>query len=350
MAKRGMSLSQVRGLLRNAALRRGWTLCVGAGISKPAFPDWNELVRRLAQLDVEPPSATALKTLQSIYSPDALIQASMDRLEMSDQQFAEVLAKELFSDLVAELEPRRGIELVGRALTARTLNALPRSRWQAFIDLLTLVFPRMTALPLSRTMARLLQGASGPSSILSFNAEPLFPALINAHLATSRGTRECDVIDYVVHATSSRRADRVPYYFCHGLLPVPFARSRGLNSVDKLVFQESSYLQLANTAFSWQSASFLQAAAGNSIVFIGVSLTDPNMRRWLAWVHSTRVGELTAVGDLASASTPHYWIAKLPEDKPTQRWTESLVAHLGVRLVWVSDYSDIVPALDAMTS
>lgn len=351
MAKRGMSQSQIKGLLRNAAAGPGWTLCVGAGICRPAFPDWKGLVKRLAAHDEDPPGPEALEYLQGTYSSDALIQAAMDRLGLNDQQFADLLANELFSDLLNTLKPRDESKLLAQALEARHVDDLTLSAWQAFIDMLTLCFPRMTALPLSRTLARLLQGPSSPSSILSFNAESLFPALINAHIATNRGIKGGDKLDYVLHATSGRKAGRIPYYFCHGLLPVPTSRGhRHLSSVDKLVFQESTYLQLANTSFSWQSASFLRAAAGNSIVFIGVSLTDPNMRRWLSWVHSTRVAELTETGNPTPISTVHYWIAKAPGDSATQRWTESVVAHLGVRLIWVSEYSEIVPALDAMAS
>jgi len=71
----------------------------GAGISLPAFPDWKTLVpAALAARDSNPPSAKALEHLQNTYSSDALIQAAMDRLGINDQQFADLLATELFSD------------------------------------------------------------------------------------------------------------------------------------------------------------------------------------------------------------------------------------------------------------
>jgi hypothetical protein len=323
---------------------------VGAGISRPAFPDWKGLVQRLAARDSDPPSAKALSHLQNTYSSDALLQAAMDRLAMNDEQFAELLATELYSDLVATLKPRHAVKLVTDALTARHIGDLTRTDWQRFIDVLTLSFPNMTALPLGRAVGQLLQGPASPTSILSFNAESLFAAVINAHIATKRGVKGGDKLDYVVHATSDRKAGRIPYLFCHGLLPVPGVKHQHISSVDKLVFQESTYLQLANTSYSWQSASFLRAASGNNIVFIGVSLTDPNMRRWLSWVHSTRAAELTEVGNPAPTSTVHYWIAKTPGDAAAERWTESVVAHLGVRLIWVDDYPDIVPTLEMMTT
>lgn len=350
MAKNGMTKPQIKSLLRNAAARSGWTLCVGAGISRPAFPDWDGLVRRLAARDSNPPSPKALEYLQNKYSSDALIQAAMDRLGLSDEQFADILATELFADIIAELEPRGAVGMLFDALSARHISVLNRATWQKFIDVLSLCFPGMTAIALAKKVAKLLQGPTHPAGIISFNAESLFGALINAHVASDRGPKGGDVLDYVVHATSERKAGRIPYILCHGLLPVPGNPRRHLSSVDKLVFQETAYLQLANTSFSWQSASFLRAAAGGSMVFIGVSLTDPNMRRWLSWVHATRVAELTEVGNPKPTSTVHYWITKTVGDPAIERWTESVVAHLGVRLIWVENYADIVPTLDLMTT
>lgn len=241
-------------------------------------------------------------------------------------------------------------KLFKKAITARNISNLGKTEWQAFIDLMSFYFPKLTALTVAARLAPLFKGPAAPSAILSFNAEPLFAALINANVATGRGMEGGDVLDLIVHATSNRKAGRVPYVFCHGLLPVPGTPVQVLSSVDKLVFSEAAYLALANSSFSWQSASFLRAAGENTIVFIGVSLTDPNMRRWLSWVHATRVAELTEAGDLAPTSTVHYWIKKAPGDAATKRWIESAVAHLGIRIIWVDQYADIAQTLGAMFS
>ena len=92
------------------------------------------------------------------------------------------------------------------------------------------------------------------------------------------------VLDLVTHSISHKKSDRIPFYFCHGLVPVPGQpRRRGsLQSIDKLVFSEAEYLQLANSSYSWQSTVFLDVCASKSVVFIGVSLSDSNMRRWLS--------------------------------------------------------------------
>ena len=95
MAKSGLSESHIKGILRKAASGPGWVLCVGAGISRPAFPDWRGLVQRLVAKDTIPLSDAALRQLQDTFSSDALIQAAMDRLGLTEEKFAGLLASEL---------------------------------------------------------------------------------------------------------------------------------------------------------------------------------------------------------------------------------------------------------------
>jgi hypothetical protein len=157
-------------------------------------------------------------------------------------------------------------------------------------------------------------------------------------------------LDIVNRSVSVRRVGRVPYIFCHGLLPVPGAQLTRpyMPSLDKLVFAEASYLKLANLSFSWQSSAFLDVCGFWRTVFVGVSLSDPNMRRWLGWLHSNRTSELRESGGYEGASTYHLWIRKAPSDEDEKRWIESTVAHLGVRLVWVREWTEAGDALAKM--
>jgi hypothetical protein len=155
----------------------------------------------------------------------------------------------------------------------------------------------------------------------------------------------------VSRGISYQEAGRFPYIFCHGLLEVEsgykiFARAAAAS--EKLVFSEASYLQLANSSFSWQSAMFLGTAVLRSMVFAGTSFTDPNLRRWLASVHGNRVGELKARMKNDTQTYEHYWLNRAPKNEAKMRWMESLVRHLGVRLVWMNDFGDFEPYLRRM--
>jgi hypothetical protein len=358
MAKLGVHFGAIDPFLRTRADGSGWTLCVGAGTSASMFPNWNELVRRLQARDVGAPRAATLGAdLPAAFGPDAWIEAAADRLGISYSHFVSVLADELYSDVKQRLAPDEW-DLLCRAFTANQLSRCQRDEWTAFLQLIMAKFPDVSALALARVVDQVIGSALQPTSILSFNAEPLLPALIHAY-ANERLAKPSNpypregeqprILDLVTHSTSTRSAARIPYYFCHGLLPIPHPdlSARLTSSVDKLVFAESSYLQLANAAFSWQASTFLDLASSTSLLFIGLSLSDPNVRRWLSWTHSNRTHELGLLYDAKKPSTHHYWMRRSSGDPDVERWIESAVAHLGVRMIWLESWEQIEAATKA---
>jgi hypothetical protein len=207
--------------------------------------------------------------------------------------------------------------------------------------------PELSAVNIAEAVMDSVAENRAPAAIISFNAEPLFYAIINAIAAerhVPKGKSDIQrtrVIDRVTRLISYREPGRIPYFSCHGLLPFPNANRRFKKEIDfgKLVFSEGEYLALANSSFSWQASAFLSTCVFRHMVFVGVSLADPNMRRWLAWVHAARKRELADFG-AARASTFHYWLNKRPGTAAEAAWIESCVAHLGVRLIWLDDWSD----------
>lgn len=330
MAKAGLQGASVEPLLRIASETTGWSLCIGAGTSVPLFPSWFDLVRDLVRPTDD--------RLISQFSLDAWIQASRDRLQLDDDAFAELLSDKLYARL-------RGLigtdwPVAAAVLGARNPGSVSDDVWTQFTPIRGAHFSRTSADALARVVAKTLGTAVSPSTILSFNAEMAMYALINATVHASGGRTQ--PMDLVTEQTSSRRPDRIPYAFCHGLLPVPnnpdSAKLSG--GAKKLVFSEGQYLQLAGQAFSWSASLFCEAAATTRLVFVGVSLSDPNMRKWLSWVHSIRTDEIARHHDGVDASTPHLWIQQRNPSWDAA-WTEAAVAHLGVRLVWVDRWNEL---------
>jgi hypothetical protein len=349
--KRGLTEDEAYGVLAGAAPGSGWALCVGAGTSLPAFPDWNRLVRRLiATCSPEDPERIA-QDLAGLFSADALIQASAARSGRDAAGFARLLTEELYRDFLAAFEgPDR--RLVLDALGAMHPGDLLAAKWSRFLELLRARWgDRMSCLSIAAVVGDTLGTPRSPAAILSFNAEPLLFAVLNAHQACS-ADEDAGVpqrVDRVVRGISNRSMGRVPYVFCHGLLPVPSAKTTHFGaSPDKLVFSETAYLQLAGSVYSWQSTSFLEICAARRVVFVGLSLSDANMRRWLSWIHDSRLDELEQVGQPDALSTQHLWFNLDPGDPELRAWIEASVAHLGVRLVWLRSWSSIGPVLARM--
>jgi len=352
VTKPGLTEHEVDGLLASAAHGPGWALCVGAGTSLPSFPDWNRLVRRLLRRCTDDQPDRLADELLPLFSPDALIQAASARSSLGAEQFAGMLTDELYRDFfdAFTIEERR---LVVRALCAVRPGDLSVARWRRFLDLLDARWHgRMSCLSIGPLVSDALGTVRSPSAILSFNAEPLLFAVLNAHQACAGQAHEGGVpqrLDRVVRGISNRSVGRIPYVFCHGLLPVPGAEvSQHAASVDKLVFSEAAYLQLAANVYSWQATSFLETCAARRVVFVGLSLSDANMRRWLSWVHDSRVDELHQIGRPDAVSTQHFWLNLDPGRAQLRAWIEASVAHLGVRLVWMNSWDAIGPVLARM--
>lgn len=356
MAKPGMDAADASGILADLSNKEGWVLCVGAGLSRPAFPNWTELVERLME-DVSGVAGPALAcALLKGFPPDALIQAAQDRMGLSDDLFRDKLTALLYRDLATALGD--DFQLFCDVLASRRPVSGSKTEWREFLDLVRNNWGTIGSLAVADVLLRIVETGKAPLGVLSFNAEPLLLALTNALeverfvakgvVPPTAGDRR-QVFDYVTHSAARRRSDRVPYVFLHGLLevPDPSGTHERSSSADKLVFSEGEYLNLANSAFSWQSTTFLEAAASHHLVFIGVSLSDPNMRRWLAWAHRNRMTELEGRHG-ATESTTHYWLTRRPSDSDKASWIESAVAHLGVRVVWLEDWGEVGPTLTGM--
>jgi hypothetical protein len=354
----GLTWDNCEGVIAQKANRMGWALCVGAGASRDltegVFPDWPALVKRLMRKDTVVSEAKNLHESLTAFGPDALIEAAKDRLRLSDEAFVQRLRELLYADLQTKAGAQW--EEIAKCLTAASPAQQKRAQWEKFRTFFATNYDGLCSLQLAKVIARTSGTVLEPAAVVSFNAEPLLYALINAERALSQGDekvpKDLRMFNRVTRGISYQEAARLPYIFCHGLLEVDagykiFAETAA--STEKLVFSEASYLRLANSAFSWQSAVFLGTAVLRSMVFVGVSFTDPNLRRWLGSVHAERAAELRIKGN-ENPSYEHYWLTRDSKDESIKRWTESLVRHLGVRVVWMPKYDQVERYLSRMLS
>lgn len=358
MAKNGFKYPELVRVVKDNNLSPGWTLCIGAGVSNTVFPTWNELVRRLIARQHPAAEASELtKMLLKQFAPDAIVQAAQERSALSDDDFSQALIDELYADVRDKLDADEWdvfLEGLSRVIASQLYPTLVRS----FLSLFDRHFSTCTSLQIAGVIAESIDTGSRPQSILSFNAERMLFALTSMTIVNQRLTADRDPvkagvykqrIDLVTHSTSTRSTNRIQYYMCHGALPLPNnLRPKSRESIDKLVFSESNYLQLANANFSWQSTVFTDCAISRPIIFVGMSMSDPNVRRWLGWAHTNRSRELQRLGAWNGSSTLHYWIRRDVYSQEEKTWIESSVAHLGIRLVWIPSWDQVGNALRVM--
>jgi hypothetical protein len=362
MAKKGLYSDNVQSVLGDIQSTTGWALCIGAGTSVPMFPSWGDLVAALVERKSGKSDVKQLsKNLLDRFSPDALIQAAYNILSLSEDEFIELLSNELYANVKRELN-NKDWNIFEKAQLVEGPASLNYDDWSRYDQICSKYFEKCSSYSIAKVIVEAFSKNVAPTDILSFNGENILFSFLNLFFwkkyIAKNGKKPAPKgelakhFDFIIQSISSRNNNRIPYILCHGLLPISAKikhQKKRLGGISKLVFAETAYLQLSNSSFSWQSSSFLDVCAKRRVLFIGVSLSDPNMRRWLSWLYENRVSELSAFsGKKVIDSTNHYWINKWPGDHIEASWIESAVSHLGVRLVWLNEWTELEQTLLCM--
>lgn len=270
------------------------TLVCGAGISVGAgVPTWNDLLLRLLGAMI---SKISEDHSLSINSEDA--SQFHSRYSPSSLVVGKYLKNNLGKDFLKEL---RESLYISNPDSCEVLEAI--------VDLSR---PQRDGKPLD--------------SIITFN----FDALLEENLDKQN-------IKYkAVYGEGIRNApNELPIYHVHGYLP---RKGRIPPNMD-VVFSEDAYHSQFIEPFSWSNLIQLNKLSQNTCLFIGLSLTDPNLRRLL---------------DVSNRKNPdkhlnHYFIKKTPASSKSKDTMDKLALlleeqdanELGLRMIWVEDYSEL---------
>jgi hypothetical protein len=297
------------------------TLVCGAGVSAAAgTPTWpvllNELLSNLIRrkLPDGPPAAEDQKKLAQLYqeffSPSAL-----------------VVAQYLKNGLGVDF-----LETVRRTLYAQS----PKSSelLDAMID-----------------MCRPQRSRNSLNSIITFN----FDDLIEHNL------EENHIRHRAIYA-EGQKANRseLPIYHVHGYLP----HVGNIDETHAIVFSEDAYHTQFIDPFSWSNMVQLNHFGQTICLFVGLSMSDPNLRRLLDVamrknperhanhyvfkkrndpdVLGSKIAHLELAGNDVETAHEFVVMSEILEEQ------DSL--NLGLNTIWIDDYSEIPPFLRALTT
>lgn len=119
----------------------------------------------------------------------------------------------------------------------------------------------------------------------------------------------------------------VDIYHVHGLLP--YDKYNETKYTDSLIFNESEYYYLYNNPYSWNIAKQLHDFKFNACIFIGISLTDPDMKRLLELASNYMKFNFIFLKKEKDYSETVY------QDLTTYFFTYDLI------VLWIDDYKDI---------
>lgn len=190
----------------------------------------------------------------------------------------------------------------------------------------------------SRTLEAISQicipkrGKTGIKAIINYN----FDDLIEKNLSK-------DNLEYksIYNEGITPSNEELGIFHVHGFLPEEETGYKDLS--DSLwVFSEESYHKLMLDPYHWSNITQLNYLMNNTCLFIGLSMTDPNLRRLLDIATKKNVDD----------NCKHYVIMKRFKinngnknikqfSQINEELQESFYHELGVNVIWVNDYSEI---------
>ena len=183
------------------------------------------------------------------------------------------------------------------------------------------------------------RGKTGIQAIINYN----FDDLIEKHLENQRVKYRSIYSDGV-----KPNSDELGIYHVHGFLPQNKGDYENL-AKSLLVFSEEGYHKLLLEPYNWANMSQLNYLTNNTCLFIGLSMTDPNLRRLLDISSQKNFDE----------NCTHYAILKrftinenndndkiITFNKINEELQESFFSELGINIIWVDNYNDIPELLN----
>lgn len=169
-------------------------------------------------------------------------------------------------------------------------------------------------------------------SIITYN----YDDLIEQQLAKI-GVSSCSVFD--THEPDGR----FPVYHVHGILD-----QMGIKSSD-IVLSEDDYHEQYRRSFMWSNVEQLHALQNNNCFFIGLSMTDPNLRRLLDFTKSeandNNQRDAHCYAFLKKGDVTDKIKGNKEQFLNEQRY---MLENLGVRVIWYNDHNELPNLLDKL--
>ena len=365
-AKRGRAARSERVKLRVGAaetnrsdlegLRRAWrkgdlVLFLGAGVSMPyGIPSWRALVLELL---FEQTEMTQLLGETWPHYRRALAAWMTDYFDYDPL----VLGRMVERDLAARIR-RRGRTGVAAALFMKRLHEAlyANVRWPKPKEQTTL-----------RAIARLIAKSdrtSGVAAVVTFNFDDLL----------ERELRKLRVPHQSIVSPERQVGEQLPIFHAHGFVPFEGDLAR-----QHLIFTETDYHRLTESVFHWSLSEVVERLRKNTVLFVGLSMSDPSLRRLLDasrnskipphWQvqkrHEVRADEVDAVkidverrarrqAELIGEGFDEY---KKPDQlmdairaavKQADRYDRLVFQGMGVKTIWVDSFDHIRDVLGAI--
>lgn len=318
-------------------------LCLGAGVSIPyGLPNWEDLL--LSLLLRLPPSTDT---------------RGSDDTDGWHQYFPHY--RRALGQWMMEYFKFDPVELARVFVDDEKLRSNIRAELYAPLAKLGPAVPRRTSLDAVVALIADAKRAANPvPAVITLNYDDLLETKLEA-----AGVQSTPVFG------PNAKVVGIPIYHVHGYLP----RAGEIPKQD-LVFTESTYHQISSSGFHWSVKTIMRHLHTHSVLFVGVSMNDPNLRRFLDMAYTegedprhfaTREdysveeealdGAMEQIEKRAKKAAkemgrdetktpPQLRAAVKDVCEKAHEYDKQTLRSLGVRPIWVRDNSDIPSILD----
>jgi len=230
-----------------------FSIFLGAGVSSSAgLPDWDTLLNSLfvSMLTDEHNSERATDNEE--------ISSIVKRLRQVDGPSALMLARYV----------RRGLSAGSKSEQNQFVEAVTRQLYGLRDRRFSLHSPLIKAIANLCTPTRM---GANVRSVVTYNFDDILERELTARVLNHRSIFE--EIDLAA-------PEELPIYHVHGFLPEDRTKYAALER-STLVFSEEGYHQIYGQPYHWSNLIQLSALKETTCLMVGLSLTDPNLRRLL---------------------------------------------------------------------
>lgn len=318
--------------------RKGqFSLFLGAGVSSSAgMPDWNTLLNSLfvtyltQEFDsdgeiLDDDISQLVMRLNTVDEPSALMAARYLRKGLTKSSSE---AKEFISAITKNLYKLRNTKF---SINSKLISSIA-----------SMCMPR-------RTGAKV-------KSVVTYNFDDLLERQLNHNSILHR----C-----VYTESETYDPDELPVYHVHGFLPENRAEYDGLDN-STLVFSEEGYHQIYSDSYHWSNLVQLNNLRENHCLMVGLSMTDPNLRRLLD-ISARNIERSKHFAFMKRLTYEDFCFNKSSnktQSKPVidnldgakkfldrhHTLNEELMKELGVTIIWYEGYDEIPEIIERITN
>ena len=249
--------------LRSAFQNRKLVLVLGAGVSREyGLPDWNTLIQKLLIYELDKTSKNSkdesgvlAKIFDKLFNPNPLIAARYLKNQYMEN------SNNANTDAIDHINGTNSFNLAVKEIIYDEIKQ----------SIFSSLFNEIKELCVQSHEGSL-------DSIITYNYDDIL------EMNLSEGNN----ISYKsIYSSSSINYEEgeMPIYHVHGYLP-----REGHSCSDEIILSEDVYHQQYNDSFNWSNFIQINKFASYTCLFIGVSLSDPNLRRLLDISRKLRSG------------------------------------------------------------